>query len=1443
MKSYKKIQNISLLLALFCLQSILGQFEQDPGSGIPLPGSDGELAIIGPSTVNINETHTYYASASGVTVFSGIWSSKGATIVTLNATSAEITWASSGSKQISYTATDSTSGILEATYFVDVNGASAPAPPANSNVAIALSPAQTCNSASLERVGVPTTTEVLWYWQGTNSNGTNASNSNLSDNLYPITTTGRYYLRAKNTSDVWSVGSAYIDVTIGIVGGTTWYDDADRDLLGDPDPSKIKIQCTQPLNYVDNSDDQCPDDKGLGTTTGCSLTTSGLSKENYVYTIVPQVPTTNTSTLTETKDVVRSVTYFDGLGRAKQNVGIKQSTNEKDIVTHIEYDALGRKVKEYLPYASTTDNGIIKTGAQAATNTYYELNYSADIDVNLPNPFSEKEFDGSPLNRVLKQAAPGKAWKLGSGHEIAFDYHSNTISEVREYYVTTSFSNKTYTATLQLNISKNSGYYSENELYKTITKDENHDGSVSKLHTTEEFKNKQGQVVLKRTYALVLTLETAHDTYYVYDDFGNLTYVLPPLSESGSAKPGTMKLAELCYQYKYDYRKRLVEKKIPGKGWEYIIYDKLDRPVLTQDANLRSVNNNTTADDKKWLFTKYDVLGRVVYTGLYTHGSVLNQSEMQTHFDTQNNVSEKYFEEKLTTTGALGVYYTNSDFPTTSLEVFTVNYYDNYTFDRAGTGISINAYGVNSTTILKGLATGSKVKVLGESPVKWITTVSYYDEKARPIYIYSKNDFLLSTDIIKSKLDFVGKVEETISTHTKTDDNLPTITLTDKFVYDHVGRLTKQTQQGTNITGIEVITENTYDELGQLKRKDVGGTTIQPRLQNIDYTYNVRGWLKEINKTSNIGGDLFAFKLNYNTVEHGADDLFNGNIAETEWKTKNDNQLRWYKYSYDALNRLEKATDDIDRYSLSNVDYDKNGNITKLKRKGHIVENPDKNISSDFNVMDDLTYTYTNGNKLMGVSDAIVSASVIKGEFKDDHNSDTPDLSNDYTYDVNGNMKTDANKGITNIIYNHLSLPTQVTIGGQSINYIYDATGTKLRKSVSNVITDYAGNFIYKKTGTASKVLEFFNHPEGYVKNDNGTFNYVYQYKDHLGNVRLSYAKNGATGSLDIIEESNYYPFGLKHKGYNTVMNHGIGNSTAQKFGFGGKELNDDLVGGNNLNWHDFGARNYDAALGRWMNLDPLAEKYNNLSPYNYVAGNPIIFKDPDGKKIIIGNFSAKKLTNLAQIAATKKGRALLSRLIKSKSTFRYKSTFLSQSSNYDPNTNTIYSVGSPILPSLEGGSTSSSMFAAHEFSHADDHNSGIYPRDGAVNTEKRAVKFANYMRSVHGKSRMRRTYSNIANTGKIAYFSKNEKSYNKKEEKVTNFETVGFGYSKEKETSYGVFSFESSSKNEEKTTSYLVIGSSKENGTTINVYNTQKEYEEALKNNKVGVFIGNHHK
>lgn len=849
-----------------------------------------------------------------------------------------------------------------------------------------------------------------------------------------------------------------------------------------------------------------------------------------------------------------------------------------DLISHVSYDSFGRQDKEWLPYPETSGSlGSYRGDVSATTQQYYQGKFAQDftgLATNQVNAYSEKDFEASPLSRILEQAAPGKDWQLGGGHGIKFDYETNTTSEVRLYNVTHTVSNNTYTPSLVAN-----GHYAAGELTKNVIKDENHDGTANKLHTTEEFTDKLGRVVLKRTYAMVDNVVTQHDTYYVYDDYGNLTYVLPPLVDTSDGVSAP-ELSELCYQYKYDHRNRLVEKKIPGKGWEYIVYNTLDQPVLTQDAVQRP--------NKQWLFTKYDAFGRVAYTGLHTQANVISRETMQGYAD--NTTTYDQYESKQgssTTLAGTTIYYSNNTIPQTITEIHTINYYDDYVFDRPGLSLPVTVLGQNTTLEVKGLATGTKVRVLGSND--WITTMLGYDDKRRPIWNKSTNDYLNTSDLVETKLDFIGKVLETKTTHQRT--GYTDIVIVDTFTYDDLGRLLTQKQ---TITGQpeETLVNNGYDELGQLATKQVGGG-----LQTVDYTYNVRSWLKQINDPNALGNDLFAFGINYNTQDHGGATLYNGNIAETEWKTANDNTLRWYKYGYDALNRLDNAQNWNNSYNLSYVTYDKNGNIMSLKRHGW-------QNSSNYWDMDVLDYDYDSGNKLLKVTD---TGNKTYG-FKEPIST----TGNDYRYDANGNLVMDKNKGIgadlvDGITYNHLNLPTNIDTGSGTISYVYDAIGTKLKKEVSGggSLTEYAGGFIYQ-----DNVLQFFGQPEGYVTpNGMGGYDYVYQYKDHLGNIRLSYVDNG--GTLEIVEESNYYPFGLTHKGYNSLPISPLGNSVAQKWKFGGKEYDDSF--NEALATYYFGARNYDPALGRWMNLDPLAEQMRRHSPYNYAFDNPVFFIDPDG--------------------------------------------------------------------------------------------------------------------------------------------------------------------------------------------------------------------------------------
>jgi len=1091
---------------------------------------------------------------------------------------------------------------------------------------------------------------VRWYDGNTSSAQLLATGLTFTTPVLNATTV--YFVRSYNSQ----TGCSSFPKTAAAVlqQEVVWYADFDGDGLGDPATATAPT-CEQPDDYVGNSNDQCP--LIFSKSNQCSYDPAEL---NYVYTRAYQVEGATESNdipfFDASDNLIQSISYIDGMGRLSQQIAIDQSPNKNDIITHAEYDGFGRSQKQYLPYAATDDQ-LAQFRLDAKIKTFEH--YDTDKYDNTANPFSETLFEVSHLNRPKKQAAPGEDWAMGNGHEIETQYMTNTLTDiVKQYEVSLSFANNKYTPSLVLR-SDNGGNYGEGELTKTILFDENNNpGELD--HSVEEFTNKSGQLILKRNY----NNDDPHDTYYVYDDFGNLSYVLPPLIDASTATLTDINntLDDLAYQYIYDHRNRLIEKQIPGKDVEYIVYNRSDQPVMTQDANQRLIN--------EWLYTKYDGLGRVAYTGKAVIDDTILNIRNQAKADGQTYVSND-LTPALGTDGTV-VPYGNESYPSANItEVLTINYYDDYNFNLAGAPASVSPFNEDNDIRVKGLATGGKVRVLDvPGPNNWITSVSYYDAKARPIYTYTKNDFLGTTDIVESKLDFLGRPLKTRTTHTRNGNTIVTL---DNFTYDHVGRLLAQTQcigdetLGNNCDGAgggsaqndlvlsntinnnhvatnsivvqpnativptsvlsidpnatvgsgeaELIVLNSYDELGRLDYKKVGGDADATDvlnsigLQTVNYDYNVRNWLRSINNPNAMGDDLFAFDIKYNDVGDPSRKLYNGNISQTVWNSANNAiagnpPSRNYVYTYDALNRITGATGAPNtNYNVSGIIYDKNGNIERLKREGHTaVDN--NGLVTTYGVMDDLKYTYA-GNKLQAVDDH-PTASATQG-FMDGAEQET-----EYIYDANGNMISDLNKGITAITYNHLNLPKQVTINGNgnngNIQYVYDSKGRKLKKTVSTigVETLYANGYVYE-----GNTLQFFRHTEGYVSAENGIYKYVYEYKDHLNNTRLSYTDANSDGNItsnEIIKESNYYPFGLSHKGYNNNVS-SLGNSIAKKYMFGGKEYQSEL----RLGWYDVTARNYDPAIGRWMNLDPLSEKMRRHSPYSYAFNNPLRFMDPDG--------------------------------------------------------------------------------------------------------------------------------------------------------------------------------------------------------------------------------------
>ena len=494
--------------------------------------------------------------------------------------------------------------------------------------------------------------------------------------------------------------------------------------------------------------------------------------------------------------------------------------------------------------------------------------------------------------------------------------------------------------------------------------------------------------------------------------------------------------------------------------------------------------------------------------------------------------------------------------------------------ELGGTGFPTSQFTNDTSGYSKGSLTGSAVTVSGSSTK--IYKGYYYDVKGRVTKVV-QNNLLGGYDVTNTVYTFTGQPATVTHSHTASGKSTRTEVYT--YSYDHADRVSKveHTLGGTKIT----LADYTYDSFGRLSTKSLHGSAAN----KLTYAYNLRSWLTGITSTR------FTQNLYYNTGVGTA--RYNGNISSMTWKSGNESTVRGYKFTYDGLDRMLNATygetagisTNANRFSENVTGYDKNGNIKGLQRYGQLS-------STAYGMIDNLTLTL-NGNQLNRVDDA-VAASTYNGGFEFKNGANAAD---EYSYDANGNLTKDLNKNITGISYNCLNLPNTVTFSdGSTITYIYGADGTKLRTvhkiGTTTTTTDYCGNVVYE-----NGVQKLLLTEEGYVTlSDN---KYHYYLKDHQGNHRVVINQSGT------VEETNhYYPFG------------GVFASTSntQPYKYNGKEY-DSKKG---LNWYDYGARHYDAALGRCHTNDRFVEKYYSMSPYQYGANNPVNNIDVNGDTIVV---------------------------------------------------------------------------------------------------------------------------------------------------------------------------------------------------------------------------------
>jgi hypothetical protein len=421
---------------------------------------------------------------------------------------------------------------------------------------------------SIPGVSAPSTSEVMQvlqcsgivllykgtldgYWQ-TTSDGESLSNQTQLN----VTSAGNYYLRVKMSQDCWS-DPLVIPITSQVLITPC-------PIVEFPD---ISYTCSSQQGYVVLSSDKVTDRWFQNATLGSPLsasnsievpvtvntyyveTTSSRGQVfrvpytidqtftsrcgEYLNSITSNKPTAELNTLTLLEPVsqlLRSITYFDGVGRSVQEIAIKGSPAATDVVRPIVYDQNGREFRKYLPFVSAESNGAFKTVMFNSVGNYTHNFYANTSDkiADDTRPFTETIFEQSPFNRPAQDFGVGQNWK-DNNKFIQHQYFVNvngTLAGQEQIIAWKVDASGLPIRDTAVNSFVSGGHYTTGQLNIKSTKDE-------QGNEVREYVDKEGRTILKKVQAVSGIAQTNNDThwamtYYIYDDFGNLSVVLPP---------------------------------------------------------------------------------------------------------------------------------------------------------------------------------------------------------------------------------------------------------------------------------------------------------------------------------------------------------------------------------------------------------------------------------------------------------------------------------------------------------------------------------------------------------------------------------------------------------------------------------------------------------------------------------------------------------------------------------------------------------------------------------------------------------------------------------------------------------------------------------------------------------------------------------------------------
>jgi len=888
------------------------------------------------------------------------------------------------------------------------------------------------------------------------------------------------------------------------------------------------------------------------------MATAQTSSQNYIRTIEPGTASTSVPAFSTSNGDRCVIEYLDGLGRTSQSVLVGQGGANNDIVTKTEYNYLNKVAKEWLP-VSGDGNGAFTTNYNHKQRAYsfYDDTY----------PFKRLSYQ-TYRDGVFQEFKPGEIWR---NKTVTYSYKS--ISDCRMFLVGDDGSL----------VAK--GYMPSYAVIANPVTDE--DDKV-----VMEVRDREGRTVLRRAG----DGESPHaDTYFVYDIYGDLRYMISPkatavLPLNGVCDAGVLR--SMCFYYEYDVAHRVTLKRLPGAEPVYFVYDKLNRVVFSQDGVQRSSST--------WSVTKYDGKQRIAVEGVATIPGATRTSLQSLWGDSlmiANPMTSPPINE-------MSLMY-STDCGPTGFTARKAYFYDDYSHWGNVSFPCDAGFPVNTSLSAQGMLTGTAVY---DNNGFCIVEAVFYDDRGREVMRCERDYFALASSAVTfNKYSFRGLLTGRKCAATQMSEGIVTAShnVEWEYTYDNGDRvtLTKMRIDGGQWL---VLDAKVYDEIGRMSRLAFGKSCDSAGDDVVDYSYNIHG------NISSISSPWFSQRLYYGENPFDSSQVcYNGNLCASTSSVVNtisglfDSQLS-FSFGYDGRNQVLSAVENNAGNDIGEwFEYDLNGNITNIGRR-----------FDGFGVQD-AAVSY-NGNKIVAVNDASEDEAFgLAPRFASGAYADA------VGYDANGNITRDDTRAISSVSYHpFLNLPKKVSFAdGSYLMWDYRPDGKKVKSTSAEkyirvtVTVNADGDTIVRQhsrfnTDTRNYLGAFeisgstwrVFHQAGHTDiASSGTVTNRFYLRDYLGSTAAVIDENG-----DVLQSTAYFPSGLPLTPNNlapqTIRLH----------------TGKDYFGLQDAGWYDNRARYYDCILARFTTQDPLAEKYPWLSPYNHCASNPLKFVDPDGQRISV---------------------------------------------------------------------------------------------------------------------------------------------------------------------------------------------------------------------------------